>query len=204
MGIARILPLVLLLAPEAAHGREPTAFKRMVAGAEVDWTAGAITAQAGSAADIRMPGPGAARPGAERRARKAAEDRLRAAVGILASGANATEAAKRATVARTEYQSDGGVVLWMTLRFCDAVPAKPATVSLRVASMPFEFSPAIAGSGREARLGFATYRAAADCPKDAVRVQRDDRGRLILPAAAGSVDSLAGSAVAICIEKAQP
>jgi hypothetical protein len=176
----------------------------MVAGAEVDWTAGTITAQAGAAADMRMPGPSAARPGAERRARKVAEDRLRAAVGILAGATNADQAVKRATIARTEYQSDGGVMLWMTLRFSDAVPAKPATVLLKVAAMPFELSPAIVAPGREARLGFATYRAGADCPKDAVRVQRDDRGRLILPAAAGGVDSLAGAAVTICIDKVQP
>jgi hypothetical protein len=200
----RLLLPVLLLAPTLAHGKEPTAFKRMVAGAEVDWTAGTITARAGSAADIRMPGPNAARPGAERRARASAEEKLRAAARILAEGKSLDEAIKHATVTRIEYQSDGGVVLWLTLRFFDAVPAKPATVSLKVAAMPFEFSPTIAGSGREARLGFATYRGAADCQKDAVKVQRDARGRLILPAAAGSVGALAGAAVAICIEKAQP
>jgi len=204
MGIARLLVLLLLLAPSLANGKEPAAFKRVVGGAEVDWTAGTITAQAGSAAELRMPGPGSARPGAERRARKAAEEKLRAAVGALAGDKNVEETVKRAMVSRIEYQSDGGVVLWLALRFSDVAPGKPATVPLKVAAMPFEFSPAIASSGRQVRPGFATYRAAADCPKDAVRAHRDDGGRLTLPAAAGSVDAFAGAGVTICIEKPQP
>jgi hypothetical protein len=200
-----IVLLAVLLLPTLGHGKEPAAFKRAVAGAEVDWSAGTLTAQAGSAADMRMPGPNAARPGAERRARKAAEEKLRAALGVLASAKKIDGAAaiKHATVTRTEYQSDGGAVLWLSLRFSDALPAKAATVLLRVPAMPFELAPVIVGSGREVQAGFATYRPAGDCPADATRAKRDEKGRLVLPAAAGSVDPFDGTAVVICIEKVE-
>jgi len=203
MGIARLLPFVLLLVPIFAFGKEPGTFVRNIAGAEVDWSAGTFTAQAGSAADIRMPGPNSARPGAERRARGLAEDKLRAALAVVAPGKklDVTEAVAHATVSRTEYQSDGGVVLWLTLRFSDLVAAKPSTVVFKVARMPFEFAPILAGAGRDGQLGFATYRPAADCPRDAVRVERDGKGRLHVPASAGDADSLAQASVVIYLEK---
>jgi hypothetical protein len=206
MGIvpARLLPFVLLLVPMLAQGKEAAAFRRSVAGADVDWSAGTITAQAGAAADLRMPGPNTARPGAERRARAVAEEKLGEALAVVAHGKKIDEKAalKHATVTRTEYQSDGGVVLWLTLRFSDLVPAKPASVALKVATMPLELSPVIVLSGREAELGFATYRSAtAAGGREAVRVERDAKGRLGVPAAAGSVDSLAGAAVVIYLEK---
>jgi hypothetical protein len=214
MGIARHLPFVLLLVPVLALGKPTAAFKRTVADAEVDWSAGTITAQAGSAADPRMPGPSSARPGAERRARVFAEEKLRAALAIVVGGpahgvkheekVDIKQALANATIVRTEYQSDGGVVLWLTLRFSDLVAAKPAPVALKVASMPFEFAPAIAGVGEAsagARVGFATYRPAVDSPRGAIRVERDGKGRLRVPPAAGDADSLAGSSVVIYLEK---
>jgi hypothetical protein len=203
MGIIRLLLPVLLLAPALAQGKGASAWKRNLAEAEVDWTVGTLTAQAGSAADMRMPGPSSARPGAERRARAAAEQKLRAALAILRPDKSfeEKEVGKRAMVSRTEYQSDGGVVLWLTLRFSDAVAAKPATVALRVPTMPFEFAPLIAGAGKEVRAGFATYRPATDCLSDAIRVQRDEKGRLALPPSAGNIDAFAGSALVICLEK---
>jgi hypothetical protein len=215
MGIARHLPFVLLFVPLLALGKQSGTFKRTVADAEVDWSEGTITVQAGSAADLRMPGPNSARPGAERRARVFAEEKLRAALTSVVGGAarvakveaklDETQALAHATVTRTEYQSDGGVVLWLTLRFADVVAAKPATVALKVGSMPFEFAPAIVGPGEQpatGRLGFATYRPAADSPPGTVRVERDGKGRLRLPPAAGDADSLAGRSVVIYVEKA--
>lgn len=204
MGIARRLPFLLLLVPLLAFGKETAAFKRTVAGAEVDWSAGTLTAQAGAAADLRMPGPNSARPGAERRARALAEERLRAALSVIAHGKKLDEkqAVARATVGRIEYQSDGGVVLWLVLRFSDVVPAKPATMALRVARMPFELAPVIAGAGAPIELGFATYRAATESPREAVRAEVDGKGRLRLPASAGGADSLAGAAVVIYLERA--
>jgi hypothetical protein len=206
MGIARLLPFVLLLSlvPVLAHGKEAAAFKRTVAGAEVDWSAGTITAQAGAAADIRMPGPNTARPGAERRARAAAEEKLGAALAILVRGKTSGEkdVLKRATVSRTEYQSDGGVVLWLTLRFADVAPAKAAPITLKVATTSFEFAPVVIVSDREVPLAFATYRSAADVPRDAIRVERDGKGHLVVPPGAAGVESLAGASVVIYLEKA--
>ena len=205
MGIVQLLPIMVLLLPAIALGKGAATFKRSVAGAEVDFAAGTITAEAGSAADMRMPGPNAARPGAERRARAAAEEKLRAALAILAHGnpIDGKAALAHATVTRTEYQSDGGVVLWLTLRFSDVLPAKAATVVLKLPAMPFEFAPVITGSGRDVQTAFATYRSAADCPKDAVRAALDGKGRLTV-ASSGKVDALDGAAVVICIEKELP
>jgi hypothetical protein len=205
MGIVRLLPVIVLLLPLLALGKEAGAFKRTVAGVEVDWSAGTLTAEGGSAAEIRMPGPNSARPGAERRARAFAEEKLRSALAIVGRGKKLDEkdALSRATIARTEYQSDGGVVLWLTLRFSDlAAAAKPAKVALRVAHMPFEFAPVVASAGGEARLGFATYRPAADCPRDAVRGELDGKGRLRVSSLPGGTDSLAGTSVVIYLEKA--
>jgi len=204
MGVARLVPFVLLLVPLLALGKETAAFTRTVAGVEVDWSAGTLTAQAGSAAELRMPGPNSARPGAERRARALAEEKLHTALAIVAHGKklDEKEALARATISRTEYQSDGGVVLWLTLRFSDVVtPAKPAKVSLKVAHMPFELGPVVASGGRDVELGFATYRPAADCPRDAVRGELDGKGRLRLASLAGGTDSLAGASVVIYLEK---
>ena len=86
MGIVRALPLGLLVFAVTAQAKEPASFRRPLDEAEIDWSAGTITAQAGAAADIRMPGPDAARPGAERRARAAAEEKLRAALHEIVPG----------------------------------------------------------------------------------------------------------------------
>jgi hypothetical protein len=207
MGIVRHWPWCLVLLAAAAQAKEPAVWRRELAGTEVDWTEGTITAQAGAAADIRMPGPNAARPGAERRARAAAEAKLQAALRELGLGMKAKDksALNHAAVSRIEYQSNGGVVLWLSLQFSDLVPAKAAPRALKVASMPFEFAPTLVVGGKEVRVAIATYRPASDCPKDAAKVRRDEKGRLVLPAAtAEPIDSLAGSAVVIYLEKAQP
>ena len=207
MGVTRLLPLYLILLAAVAHAKETASFKRILAGTEIDWSAGIITAQAGAAADIRMPNPNAARPGAERRARAAAEEKVRAALRELGQGGKVDDKAvsDKATVSRTEYQSNGGVVLWLSLRFSDLAPARPAAVSLRVASMPFTFAPVVASAGKSASLGFATYRPASECPKGALPARRDGDGRLALAGSDGKVvDSLAGAAVVIYLEKAQP
>jgi hypothetical protein len=205
MGVARLPPLLLFALSALAQGATPTAFKRTVAEVEVDWSTGAITAQAGSAADLHMPGPNAARPSAERRAHAAAEVKLVAALHELGLDKPSRTAFDHATVSRIEYQSNGGVVLWLSLRFSDLVPAKAAPRALRMASMPFEIAPTLVAGGKDVRVAVATYRPAADCPKDALLVRRDEKGRLVLPAGpADLIDSFAGSAVVIYLEKAQP
>jgi hypothetical protein len=191
----------------AAQAAEPAAYKRMVAGVEVDWSAGVITAQAGSAADIRMPGPNAARPGAERRARATAEEKISAALCELGLASLVKDKSRlsHAAVSRIEYQSNGGVVLWLSLPFSDVVPAKAAARVLKVPSMPFAIAPILTAGGKEVRAASATYRPATGCPKDALSVRRDEKGRLVLPAASADlIDSFAGSAVVIYLEKAQP
>jgi len=216
MGVVRRSPILLLVLTALAQAAEPVAFKRAVAGVEaasgveINWSAGSITAQAGAAADIRMPGPNAARPGAERRARAAAEVKLAAALRELGLDKSSKDKTvlEHAAVSRIEYQSNGGVVLWLSLRFSDVAPAKAGPRSLKIASAPFEFAPVLLAGGKEARAASATYLPnlpAAGCPKDALLVRRDDKGRLVLPAASADViDSFAGSAVVIYLEKAQP
>jgi len=207
MGVARLAPILLLVLTALAQAAESAAFKRTVAGTEVDWSAGTITAQAGAAADIRMPGPNAARPGAERRARAAAEAKLLAALGELGLDKPSKDKTvqEHAAISRIEYQSNGGVVLWLSIRFSDLAPAKAAPRALRIASMPFEIAPTLAIEGQDERVAIATYRPAAECPKDALQVRRDGKGRLVMPATPReTTDSFAGSAVVIYLEKAQP
>lgn len=204
MGVARLLPLVLLALAAVAQVAEPATFKRDVAGVEVDWSEGTLTAQAGAAADLRMPGPNAARPGAERRARAAAEKKLHAALRALGL-ADDKVALEPATVARIEYQSNGGVVLWLSIRFSDLAAAQGGPWAFKTATMPFEIAPTVVAEGKAVRLARATYRKALDCPKDAVPVLRDGQGRLVLPTARQELlDSLAGASVVIYLEKAQP
>jgi hypothetical protein len=207
MGVARPLALACLFLAVSAQAKEAASFRRQVGAAEVDWSAGTLTAQAGAAADPRMPNANAARPGAERRARAAAEAKLLPALRELGQGKTVDEKAAlgRAVVSRIEYQSNGGVVLWLTVHFSDLVAARPAPVALRVASMPLSFAPVVAAGDKTATLGFATYRPAASCPKDAPSARRDSRGRLVLAGdTAKLVDSLAGTAVVIYLEKPQP
>ena len=207
MGVARLPTILFFVLSALAQAAQPALFKRTVAGTEVDWSAGTITAQAGAAADIRMPGPNAARPGAERRARAAAEAKLLAAMGELGLDRPSKEKTvqEHAAISRIEYQSNGGVVLWLSIGFSDLVPAKAAPRALRIASMPFESTPTLVVRGQDVRVAIATYRPAAECPKDALQVRRDGKGRLVLPATPREMtDSFAGSAVVIYLEKAQP
>ena len=161
MGIAaRLLPLGLLLFAATGQGKDKedkAVFTQVVAGVDIDWTAGTLTAQAGAAADMRMPGPNAARPGAgpgaERRARAQAEGKLAAALRTMVSGKqlDIESVVKRATVIRTEYQSDGGVFLWLGLGFARIAPARDAQRALKIASMPFAFAPTLASGGHTRR-----------------------------------------------------
>jgi hypothetical protein len=71
--------------------------------------------------------------------------------------------------------------------------------------MPFEIAPVVTTGGKVASLGFATYRPVSECPKDALSARRDGNGRLVLSGVDGKqIDSLAGAAVVIYLEKPQP
>jgi hypothetical protein len=195
--------LLALAAPAGGQGKDRDPLLARIGGAEVDWSTGTITVQAGSPADLHMPGPNAARPGAQRRARAAAEEKLAAAVAALVKGGVSVgkDVGSLAKVSRTEYQSDGGVVLWLTLGFSDLVPAHGAPVALRVAKMPLEFAPVIRLAGQAVRLGCATYRLAAHGPGDAILAELDARGELALSAAAGPAEAFAGRAAVIYLDE---
>src|SRR5207244_11190492 len=85
-----------------------------------------VSAHGGAAADFHMPSADAARPGAERRARAAAEAKLRAALQALPLGgrrklvgADLDAALASAQAARVDYQSNGGALLTPHLMFKD-------------------------------------------------------------------------------------
>lgn len=214
MGIARLLPLCLLaLLVQSAEAKEGASLIRTLAEAEVDWQGGILTAQAGAAADIRMPGPSAARPGAERRARAAAQEKLGSALRTLTQAKPLEDklldaALEHAIVARTEYQSNGGVILWLALRFADVSPARDtvaAPLSLTISSMPLTLAPLITAGGAEVRVAYATYspKSARSAPAGTIAAKLDAKGRLLLPAAESKrLDSFAGAAVVIYLEKA--
>ena len=194
---------------------------RPLAGAEVDWSAGTVTASAGAAADMRMPSPDAARPGAERRARAAAIEKLRAALRALPVrghdrlGEKQVDAALGHAIAtRVEYQSNGGVVLWVGVRFEELVGSATTTstttttatgsVVLAVGAMPLELAPLLAGGEREIVVRGVRYRQGPH-PAGAIGVRRDDKGRLVLPKGAeATLDGLVGGPVVIYLEKVLP
>ena len=135
IGAARHFVVALVLAV-LTHAQVATAASlvRQLAGVDVDWSAGTVTASAGAAADMRMPSPDAARPGAERRARAAAVEKLRAVLRVLPVrgkerlGVKQVDAAlARASTTRIEYQSNGGVVLWVGVKFEELVGSASAT-----------------------------------------------------------------------------
>ena len=218
-----VVALLLLLAPARADDK----LVRALGDSEIDWGAGTISARGGAAADLRMPTADIARPGAERRAKAAALVKLRAALQALPlrpggklSVAELDAALARAHPAGVDYQSNGGVLLTMSLAFGDIVPPKekdkkPADAgaeptrkapeqALAVASMPFELAPKVVAGDREAALSWAVYRTGAPpSGVDAIAVKRDGSGRLVLPRGeAKALQKLAGAPVVIYVQKA--
>ena len=227
--------LLLALSAQAAPA---SPLVRPLAGAEVDWSAGTITASAGAAADMRMPSADSARPGAERRARAAALETLRAALRALVIrrdeklGEKEIEGALgRASTARIEYQSNGGVVLWVQVKFEDLAgagasapsvgrggnsnpeagaapashtPAVTTTTTLAVATMELQVSPVAVAAGKEVVFRSVRYRQ-GPAPKDAISARRDERGRLLLAKGPeGQLDQLAAGPVVIYVHKVVP
>jgi hypothetical protein len=209
-----ILPAVALGLALAAPDGE--ALLRTVGGAEVDWGAGVIRAEAGSAADYRLPAAEIARAGAERRARATAATELRAALKLLplAGGRRLSTAEIDAAVARSrasiEYQSNGGAVATVSLRFAEVnggaspeAEPKPPTHVLSVASMPLEVAPRLVAGDEVAALSWAVYRVGA-APKaaQALTLLRDREGRLVLPRGDRRLlDKLAGEPALIYVQK---
>jgi hypothetical protein len=220
MGVAaRFGVAAVLFVAWAAQAAEPASLQQSLAGAEVDWSEGTITASAGAAADMRMPSPDAARPGAGRRATAAALAKLRAALKVLPMGAGAKlgnkeiEAALgKASTVKVEYQSNGGVVLRMRVSFEDLLGGKnasstatataTATATINaVGETGLAFWPVVVLEGKEIVLRRARYQTGAP-PKDAIRAKPDDKGRLVL--AKGAAEDLAAAAVVIYVQKVAP
>ncbi|HJX64856.1 MAG TPA: hypothetical protein VJ860_13005 [Polyangia bacterium] len=205
----------------SAYAATPTSLIRSLAGAEVDWSAGTVTASAGAAADMRMPSPAAARPGAERRARAAAVEKLRAALRALpVRGKQRLEekqvevALGHASTTRTEYQSNGGVVLWVGVKFEELLESSSTAatttttptipLALAVGAMPLELAPLLVSGGKEIVARHARYHQGPP-PAGAISVRRDDQGRLLLSQSSEStLDQLAGGPVVIYLQKILP
>jgi hypothetical protein len=135
---------LLAIAPMAlAAGKTGSPLLQTVADAEVDWEAGSVTARAGAAADLRLPGPDAARPAARRAAEQQAVVRLTQALEALplAGTRHLSPQVIAAVVGRAkardiDYQSNGGVMLSLGVDFADlatetekSAPAAPAPVA---------------------------------------------------------------------------
>jgi hypothetical protein len=194
---------------EAADGG---ALRENRGGVAIDWQAGTLAATAGAAADLRMPSVDLARPGAERRAHAAALAKLKGALAALPLGGGRTldtaaidRALGRARAVDTQYQSNGGAVVRLEVRFADWIEqSAPAAVTLSAAAMPLGAAPAARVGGREISLGAATFRLGAAPPGSHVVAARADRaGRLVIDGGAELAAKLAGAAALIYVQKVQ-
>jgi hypothetical protein len=204
------LCLALVLAASAAS---EDGLVRAVGGAEIDWGEGVIRARAGSAADYRLPSADMARPGAERRARGTALDAVRAALERLPLGqgrklsrAEVDAAAAKIKTVTTDYQSNGGALVTVAVRFADVAGAVAANVpprALVAPSMPLELAPRLLAGGEEATLSWVVYRMGPPpADADALAVHRDRQGRLVLPRGDRRLlEKLAGAPVVIYVQK---
>ena len=204
--------------------------------AVVDWQEGVVTARAGAAADLRLPGVDASRVGAVRAARGKAAAVLQSALAKLPMGAgrktapgHIDAALERVQVIEPQYQSNGGVVLAVGVRFDDlgappvsgarchrcqircksgatsgavavAKPPAPPQLVLSIASMPLEVAPTVLARGKPYRLAAAVYRIGRP-PRDAAAlpVRRDRKGRLVLSGTRAGPTELEGARALIYV-----
>ena len=169
-------------------------------GVTVDWRAGTLSASGGAAADLRMPTVDLARPGAERRARAAATAKLRTALGALPAGGGhkldpdrIDRALNRARTVDVQYQSNGGAVIRMEVRFADWLEDADPPAAPR----------ALVG-GQEISLGAATYRVGSPpADTDARSARVDHAGRLVLEGGGTLAAKLARGVALIYVQKVQ-
>jgi hypothetical protein len=121
-------------------------------------------------------------------------------------------ALSHADTTRIEYQSNGGVVLWVGVRFDDLLGKTPASasssvtgpVALTVGAMPLELAALVVSDGREIVARHVRYQQGPP-PADAISVRRDDKGRLVLPKGSEpTLELLAGGPVVIYLQKVLP
>ena len=179
-------------------------------GADVSWDKGTLAVSAGAAADLRMPSVDLARPGAERRALAAGQAKLRAALAALPlgqghklTGPEIDRAVGRARSVDVQYQSNGGAVVRVELKFGDWLdaPDPPVVLTLAVKSMRLGAAPTARVGGRDVRIGAATYVMGDAAQKNVVDAKVDKDGRLVLAGDAALVDKLARGAVLIYVGK---
>ena len=181
-------------------------------GVTIDWRAGTLSASGGAAADLRMPSVDLSRPGAERRAHAAALAKLRSALVALPLGGGRTldaagidRALGHARTVDTQYQSNGGAVVRLEVRFADWIErSDPIAVTLTAAAMPLAAAPAARVGGREIDLGAATFRLGAAPPgSHAVAARADRAGNLAIEGGGELAAKLAGAVALIYVQRVQ-
>jgi hypothetical protein len=183
-------------------------------GVEIDWDAGTLTATGGAAPDLRMPSAEVARPGAVRRARAAAQGKLRAALAELPLGggrkleAVAIErAVTQAANANVDYQSNGGALVRVVARFSDWADTAPEPVAaLSVPAVHLAAAPVLKLGGHDVAVGAARYHLGAPpASAKAVHARPDRSGRLVvegsLEGGADLAQKLARGVVVIYVQK---
>jgi len=210
---AAIVAVVALASSGAARADRGDALKQTLAGAAVDWEAGTIAATGGAAADLRMPSVDLSRPGAQRRGHAAAVAKLRAALATLPLGsgnkltaAEVDRAAGRARDVDVQYQSNGGAIVRVEVRFGDWLETPTAADGFAVAvqSMRLGAAPTARVGKRDVRVGAAVYRVAdGKSAKNVADGKVDKDGRLVLAGDAQLPDRLARGQVIIYVGKLQ-
>jgi hypothetical protein len=207
--------LSLASVARAAHARgdDSDPLRSSQGGVTIDWKAGTLSAEGGAAADLRMPTVDLARPGAERRARQAALGKLRAALATLPLGggralgaAEIDRAASRARTVDLQYQSNGGAVTRLQIRFADWIDnPQPSTITLAAPAMALGAAPRARVGGRDTAFGAATFRiGAAPASVKALAAKVDGAGRLVIAAGNELADKVASAVALIYVEKVQP
>ncbi len=197
----------LPVAASPASGQDSAELIQVTAdGVTVDWGRGTLRASGGAAADLRMPSVDVARPGAERRARATALAKLRDALAKLPlgggrrlGGAAIERALGRARTLDTEYQSNGGAIVRLEIRFADWIDgtALPSEVTLAVPETRLAAAPEIQRGGRLVAIGAATYHFGPPPPTARVLPARlDAAGRLVIEGA-GELDAKLAASVAL-------
>jgi hypothetical protein len=209
----------------AASAEPASPLRARRAGVSIDWSEGELAATGGAAADLRMPSADVARPGAVRRARAAALAKLRAALEELPLGGGRKLAAAaidralaQARTAGVTYQSNGGALVDVTLRFTDWIetppaaadagappPVEPAPVAvLSVPAMPLAAAPLVKLHGGEVAAGAARYRLGpAPASAKALAARVDKAGRLTVDGGTELGQKLARGVVLIYVGRVQ-
>ena len=207
----------------AARADRDGPLKQNLAGATVDWEAGTLAASGGAAADLRMPSVDLSRPGAQRRAQAAAVAKLRAALVSLPLGSGnkltnpeIERALGRARAVDVQYQSNGGAIVRVEIRFGDWLEtpnaqadgqSKNESFAVAVPAIHLGAAPTARIGKRDVRVGAAVYRITGGkgdkVDKNVADAKVDKDGRLVLSGDAQLPDKLARGQVMIYVGKLQ-